>query len=210
MFVCWSVKGGSGTTVVAASLALTLSSRADVTLVDLRGDVPAALGAAEPAGPGVSEWLASPTATAEALWGLAVTIAPNLRALPWGAAGGTPPTQRWHDLAEALGSAHDAVVVDAGGAPAAALLAAAERSVLVTRACYLSLRRCPHLASPPTDIVLVKEPGRALGAADIERAVGAPVVAEVPFDPAIARAIDAGLLSSRLPLALRNALRAFR
>src|SRR4051794_33057920 len=58
---CWSVKGGSGTTVVASSLALLLATRspAGSVLVDLAGDVPAVLGIPEPDGPGVSDWLAA-------------------------------------------------------------------------------------------------------------------------------------------------------
>ena len=41
--LCWSVKGGSGTTVVSSALAV-VSARANenAVLVDLRGDVPAA------------------------------------------------------------------------------------------------------------------------------------------------------------------------
>jgi hypothetical protein len=59
----------------------------------------------------------------------------------------------------------------------------------------------------PTGIVLVTEPGRALGARDVERAIGAPVVAEVPYDPAVARAVDAGLLATRLPGSIARPLR---
>ena len=62
MFLCWSAKGGSGTTVVAAALALVLARQQPTTLVDLAGDIPAALGLPQPSGPGVADWLASPTA----------------------------------------------------------------------------------------------------------------------------------------------------
>ena len=55
--VCWSVKGGSGTTVVAATLALSCPT--DSLLVDLDGELPAVLGLPEPAGQGVADWLAS-------------------------------------------------------------------------------------------------------------------------------------------------------
>lgn len=51
------------------------------------------------------------------------------------------------------------------------------------------------------------EPGRALDRTDVETVVGAPVQAEVPLDPAVARAVDAGLLASRLPRGLERALR---
>ena len=47
--------------------------------------------------------------------------------------------------------------------------------------------------------MLVAEPGRALRVPDIERAIGVPVVATISHDPAVARAVDAGLLAARLP-----------
>jgi hypothetical protein len=55
--------------------------------------------------------------------------------------------------------------------------------------------------------VLIDEPGRALRARDIECGLGAPVVATVLLDPAIARAVDAGLLLARVPAAFRHAVR---
>jgi len=67
MFVCWSAKGGSGTTVVAAALALLRAESRSTVLVDTGGDLPAALGIAEPAGPGIADWMASPAADADAL-----------------------------------------------------------------------------------------------------------------------------------------------
>ena len=62
VIVCWSLKGGSGTTVVSAALALTLAQRnnAAVRIVDLAGDIPSALGIAEPSGEGVTNWLQQP------------------------------------------------------------------------------------------------------------------------------------------------------
>ena len=58
VIVCWSLKGGSGTTVVSAALALTLAQRnnSTVRIVDLAGDIPSALGIAEPSGEGVTNW----------------------------------------------------------------------------------------------------------------------------------------------------------
>ena len=55
--LCWAAKGGSGTTVVAASFAL--NSTHPSLLVDLDGELPAALGLPEPERPGVAEWLAT-------------------------------------------------------------------------------------------------------------------------------------------------------
>ncbi|MGH9153294.1 MAG: hypothetical protein ACRD03_13055, partial [Acidimicrobiales bacterium] len=81
LVACWSVKGGSGTTVVAAALAMVLAS-ADakgVTLVDLGGDLPAALGVPEPAGPGVGEWLGAGDGVGpDALRRLEVEVAPGV------------------------------------------------------------------------------------------------------------------------------------
>jgi hypothetical protein len=41
----------------------------------------------------------------------------------------------------------------------------------------------------------------------VEAAVGAPVVATLTLDPAVARAIDAGLLAARLPRLIQRQLR---
>ncbi len=208
MFLCWSAKGGSGTTVVSAALALVLSHRCTALLVDLAGDSPAALGLAEPSGPGVADWLGSSTADAAALHRLAVPATDTLRLIPLGSTpvGTAVRAQRWDDLVAALG--HDEVVVDAGtGSPPPALLAAATHNLLVTRPCYLSLRRAVAAEVQPTGIVLIHEPGRALAARDVERALGAPVVVELQYDPAVARAVDAGLLASRLPRSLAHSLK---
>ena len=70
--VCWSAKGGSGTTCVAAALAL--SSTADSLLVDLDGELPAALGVPEPSGQGLSDWFSS-DAPERAVLDLAVDVA---------------------------------------------------------------------------------------------------------------------------------------
>lgn len=203
MFLCWSAKGGSGTTVIAAALALVLSQRSATTIVDLAGDLPAALGIAEPGGPGVRDWMSSPTADPAALERLHVAVSDTLQLLPLGSAQSTG--ERWADLADAL--ARRSAVIDAGtGIPPADLLAASEHTLLVTRPCYLALRLAAASGVQPSGIVLVGEPGRALTARDIERAVGAPVVAELHYDPAVARAVDAGLLAARLPASLAHAL----
>ena len=55
-------------------------------------------------------------------------------------------------------------------------------------------------------VVLIEEPGRALTHADVERSVRAPIVATVGWDTRVARAVDAGLLATRLPRPLHRAL----
>jgi hypothetical protein len=79
--------------------------------------------------------------------------------------------------------------------------------LLVTRACYLALRRFVRLSLRPSGVVLLTEPGRSLTALDVEELCGAPVVTQIAVDPSVARAVDAGLLSHRIPRGLARALR---
>jgi hypothetical protein len=220
LLACWSAKGGSGTSVVAATLALLLArtATAGALLIDLAGDAPALLGVPEPDGPGVAGWLAAePDVGADALRRLEITCAGRLSVLAQGRVHHGPPTGRVDELCAALSDDERPVIADcgvlrddrAGALDAArhALAAAAPHSLLVTRPCYLAMRRA--LAAPirPSGVVLVNEAGRALRPADIEEVLGVPVRAVIDEDPAIARAVDAGLLASRVPKALARALR---
>ncbi|HEX4867439.1 MAG TPA: hypothetical protein VFV32_07400 [Acidimicrobiales bacterium] len=210
LIACWSSKGGSGTTVVAASLALLLAPRDPLgaLLVDVAGDAPAALGLAEPDGPGVAGWLAAgPTVPADALARLEVPGAAGLAILPRGS--GALREERADVLASLLQADARPVVVDCGPATdgvALTLAAGATRSILVTRPCFLALRRALACPLRPSEVVLLSEPGRSLGRADVEDCLGVPVVAEVAVDPAVARAVDAGLLAARLPRRLAREL----
>ena len=56
--------------------------------------------------------------------------------------------------------------------------------------------------------MLIHEPGRALAKHDVEAVIGTPVVAEITFDAAIARAVDAGLLATRIPTIMSKQLAA--
>jgi uncharacterized lipoprotein YbaY len=220
LIACWSVKGGSGTTVVAASLALLLASSVPgVLLADLAGDAPAVLGLPEPTGEGLYDWFDA-TADAAALDRLAVQAAPGLSLIPRGRAtsfiGAGPgrldrcePQERMTALAAALAARSSTCVVDLGViAPHSAQLAAsATTSLLVIRPCYLALRRAVAAPVRPSGVVLVDEPARALGRHDVEDVLGVPVVATVAFDPAVSRAVDAGLLAARLPRQLARSLR---
>jgi hypothetical protein len=205
MFVCWSAKGGSGTTVVAAALALVHARSRHTILVDTGGDQPAALGIAEPSGPGITEWLASPDADADTLHRLSVRVSDGLSLLHTGAL--PLDLRRWPALIDALVTDGDTIVIDAGVQVPPDRFGPRATSVLVTRACYLSMRRVALAPARPDGVVLVREPGRVLDARDVERAVGAPVLAQVPWDPAVARAVDAGLLASRVPASLQQPLR---
>jgi len=202
--VCWSAKGGSGTTVIAASLAMR---SAGSLLVDLDGDLPAVLGLPEPAGQGVSDWLRS-DAPAAAIDQIAVDVDASSRLVPRGATPVDRLAGRWEELADWLSALRSPVVVDAGtGPPPEELVEAGARTLLVTRACYVALRRAAAMPLRPDGVILISEPGRALGPRDVEHAVGAPVLASISIDPAVARAVDAGLALSRLPRGLTRQLR---
>lgn len=206
---CWSVKGGSGTTVVAAALALLAADRSGALLADLAGDAPAVLGVPEPAGPGLTGWLsAGDDVEAAALTRLEIQVTPRLSLLHRGDAGPARPG-RAGTLAAALAADERTAVVDAGLARGAAreIVASSTASLLVLRPCYLALRRAVTAPVRPSGVVLVVEPMRSLRRRDIEDVLGVPVVAEVPVDPAIARLVDAGLLASRLPSTLARPLR---
>lgn len=221
LIACWSAKGGSGTTVVSVALAGMLARRspAGALLADLGGDVPAVAGLPEPSGPGLGEWLASGTEVpADALTRLEIPGPSGLRILPVGSAGqagstgsaGPAVPGRAEVLAAVLAADPRPVVADCGSGPAGpglAVAAAASVSLLVLRPCYLSLRRALQAPLRPSGVILVSEPGRSLGRSDVEDVLGVAVRAVVSMDPAVARAVDAGLLPTRLPRGLERALR---
>ena len=184
--LCWAAKGGSGTTVVAAGLAL--ASRRDHLLVDLAGDLPLVLGLGGTDALGVTDWVRS-TADVGRLTGLEIGVDATTSLLPMGATGSPGPAdERWADLGAALATDGRDVVVDAGSRalPPPSLLGLADRRLLVTRPCYLSVLAASRSRFDPTGVVLIDEPGRALGAADVAQAIGAPIVAELLLDPAVA------------------------
>ena len=220
VIACWSVKGGSGATVVATTIA-ALAGRRDggaALLVDLVGDAPTVLGVPEPEGPGVADWLAAGDAVGVAAIGrLARPVADGIELVARGRRA-VAGVERARLLAAHLQGLDRPVVIDVGALDASAaddgdgarraVLDGADRSWLVIRPCFLSLRRALAVARRPDGIVLVEEEGRALGRTDVEDVLGAPVIATVPVDPAVARAVDAGLLVARLPATIGRPLAA--
>ena len=203
MFViCRSPKGGVGTSVVAAALALQHATPDQPTLlVDLAGDQPDLLGVTPPSSLGVGDWLAGgDDVPVDGLATLEVPVAPGLRLLPRGSVG---PSDRLDVLAALLSSGRRTVIVDAGVGARPAWAPAAVLDIVVLRACYLAVRRAGRV-STGSRVVLLEESGRALRAADVEAALGVEVWRRLLVDPAVARAVDAGLLSVRLPRSLRG------
>ncbi len=202
--VCWAAKGGSGTTVTAVALAL--SQNRPTLLVDLAGDVPLVIGHPDDA-TGVFDWLATDT-PAERLARLEQRVGDQLALVPAGSAPAEPVASRWQVLAQHLRADARHVIVDAGtGEPPPEVVHHADAALLVTRPCYLSVTRACALQARPTGVVLIDEPGRALGPADVESSLGVPVVATLLLDPRIARAVDAGLGTARLPRGCIDQLR---
>lgn len=218
--VCWSIKGGSGTSVVASALALTASRRNQATLLfDFDGDALRITGNEHETTSGIWPWLlADPSVGYEALLRLAVPIDSACSVIPSGRTRGSfeehdLSADRWHRLIAGLRAEARSVVVDLGSIPAhvgtgrAEVLSSADCSLLVVRPCFLALRRAVELAVRPDGVVLVREDGRSLGRGDVEAALGVPVVAEIPVLPSIARSVDSGLFGDRLPRPLERSVR---
>ena len=210
----WSVKGGVGTSVVAAATAIRLASAdREATLVDLTGDQPALLGmiaGAVPSEPGIGDWVAAGDGVAaDAIGRLLEDVAPGLRLLRQGtqpALDALDDGRRRLVLALEVLARIGPVVVDAGLDPfeLRSDLADRHRPVCVLRSCYLALTRAQRVSGPYDRVVLVEEPGRALRVRDVASAVGASSVERVAWDPRVARSVDAGTIVSMLPPPLRR------
>ena len=178
-------------------------------VADLAGDLPAIFGLGAEPSLGVLDWLASgPEAPTDALDRLRVEVAPRIALLPRGGAdlpaAAITVGEAGAALAVTLRESPIPTLVDCGTAsdPASRVVVeVADASVVVLRGCYLALRRAVHgsaLAST-TAAVLLEEPGRSLSANDVSEVFDLPVLARVPVKPQIARAVDAGVLATRLP-----------
>ncbi|MEM9466205.1 MAG: hypothetical protein AAGA90_12590 [Actinomycetota bacterium] len=198
--ICRSPKGGVGTSVVAAAIAVqSAHAGADTLLIDLAGDQPDLLGVRPPEF-GVTDWLGGTDVPLDGLAALELDVAPRLRLLARGAA---PTVDRLDVLGGVCAAARRTVVVDAGVCADAHWAAGQAEEIVVLRACYLAVRRAGSVPSS-TRLVVIEEPGRALRAADVAAALGVPVWRRLLLDPAVARSVDAGLLGARLPRSLRS------
>jgi hypothetical protein len=177
-----------------------------VRIVDLAGDIPSALGIAEPSGEGVTNWLQQQHVPIQSLQ---IPVTARVSLIP---RGDGPlmhhdlTSEHCNTLATELDTSNELTVVDAGSGHIPQLINNATTSLLVIRPCYLALRKAAHLSVKPHGIVLINEPGRSLGKRDVESVVGAPVLVELPLDRTIARCVDAGLLASRIPTMLSQHL----
>lgn len=219
MWSLWTAKSGVGCTALAVGVAATLRRHeaGGVLVVDLGGDLGVAVGAAEPPA-GLTDWLASDSSV-DALVRLEAGLSSGVSLLSRGAATSWPES-RDQLLIGALERDPRAVVVDVGLVSPRSLdamarlrsrFAALPSALMVSRACYLGLRRALELPDRPQAIVLVREQGRSIDAHECASILGAPVVAQIDHDPAVARSLDRGRLLTRPPRSfvrqVRGALR---
>lgn len=208
MQVVWSPKGGVGSTSIAAALALSMSIDESVCLVDPVGGVAAALGV-EPPSLGLGAWMAAPDAPADALSRLTVGVTPGLGLLGPGVSPIVDPFDA-DQLRAALAGVGARVVLDAGTAPATrSLVDAADESIVVLRNDALALDALDRCRQVADLAVVIVEPGRALRRRDVERRLDCPVIA-VPFELAMARAVDVGLIEVGVPRSIARAVEVLR
>lgn len=203
----WALKGGQGTSTAAALTAIGVSADRPALLVDLCGDQ-ASLFRVDRQREGIAEWSAGDL-TARALRHREVHVTDTLRLLPRGR--GRIDPRRTQELLEWLvGSSHvEAVIADAGTLDPECggegrdyqlrrmVAQVAVVSALVTKPCYLALRRCEPNTVSPTGVVMVSDVRRALGPVEVEQATGAPVLATVPQDLQVALAADGGNMAQQ-------------
>src|SRR5690606_12898341 len=147
-----------------------------VLLVDLAGDLPACLGVPESSGPGVAEWLAAgPEVPPDALHRMRIPLIGGLHLLPRGE--GPLLARRSATLVQLLATSGHTVVVDCGrldhsqvalGSADARVAAESDRSLLVSRLCFLGLKRAGRAPLRPSGLIVVEEPGRSLRVEDAE------------------------------------------
>ncbi len=193
--VCASAKGGQGCTTIAAVLAvLAAQGNQPTLLLDTRGDAAPTLGVSDPAPAGTF---------AEAM---ANAVEPCRHLCVATIAGDQIDSDATSEL-ERLTAAGHRVIVDTGTDHDVLhrFDPLSPQRLLVTRPCYLALRRAIGVPFVPDHVVLISEQQRCLTERDVSLAL-ALAVTSVPYDPAIARAIDAGLLAARLPRCIANAI----
>jgi hypothetical protein len=208
---CWSAKGGSGTTTVVASLALVAAAqRLRPLVVDLCGDINAMFDHEEPVGPGLSDWLAAdPGVGIDAIQRLLIDLG-DIDLLVLSNLDAPFAPTRSGALCDWLRVQTRPVFVDAGSAATAiacALIDGADQSLLVTRLCYLSLRRAVTSPRMATGVIVVREPKRTLPEHVIVETLGLPIVATIDVTHQMAAVIDSGQLKTRMPTYVKRALK---
>lgn len=208
LIILSSPKGGSGTSVVAASLAIASSSSTPTLLIDLAEDQAAIMGLPEPP-VGLSDWVNG--MTHHDFDEILMTCNDNLWLAPSGSsATEILSTNAWNKLAQAVMQKESDgynIIIDFGQANLPlAFNKLTHTHYMVTRPCYLSLRRAVNLDQRFSGVIVVQDHDRVLTTSDVESVMKLKCVAEVPYSSDISRRVDSGLLKSRLPVPLHAAL----
>lgn len=204
MLCLFSSKGGVGCSVAAAGLGLLSAETQPTLLVDLRGELDAILGIS-PAPHGLSDWFSLDEPSPDVLRRLETPVSEHLTLLSRGMCRSPARPDRYRLLSLLLAAEDRNVIVDVGthAVPAVPVIAEARASVLVTRACFLAIdaaRRGPL----PDRVLLIEEEGRSIGERDIKAALGAEVAVRMRWHRDVARAVDSGLLATKVPKPLRS------
>lgn len=182
-------KGGQGTTTVATVVAALAAGHGPTTLVSTRPDDVCALAGS----PAPADWASMASISANLWLSDATHAAGNGGPCPLSGPNGDSPQHVVVDLGRLAELADHQCLETNGG------VADARRWLVVRGPCYLSLRAAIDHRWQPHGIVVLAEAGRPLTSADVSDVVGAPVIAQVPVEAAVARIVDAGLLLDRLP-----------
>lgn len=176
-FVVWSPKGGVGTTTTVAGLSCLLASKGVETLAVGDVDLERALGL-----PPSCEDDTVPVSAGERL-SFSYSVSGSL------------------DLPPGL-------VIDAGSYPEVWLDDLPNlRSVMMVRACYLAIQAVKDYGPLPenTAIINIREPNRALRFSDVLAVFpDNSCIIDLPYDPAVSRSVDSGLMIHRSPVAFEK------
>lgn len=194
MIICSSPKGGSGCSVVAAAIARRLAEQHPTVLVDAVGDQPALWGRDAPE-VGLRQWQQLPAEARSTPDRLSVALGP-VDLLPAGE--GSVEVALERSVHEALAAAWPgrSLVVDVGTGAVSAT--SADRVLLITRPCYLAMRKAAERRHGIDGVVLLVDDGRLMRGDDVEAVVGAPVLAALPSLASVARAVDSGRFDGRV------------
>ncbi len=111
---------------------------------------------------------------------LTIAVTDHLELLPIGTRTDTTYNTHIYGLITGGLDHYDTVIIDTGATPA--WHHHGHQRILVTRPCYLALRRTIG-QHPPTHTVAITEPGRVIDTDDITAILGTPVTTTIPHDP---------------------------
>jgi hypothetical protein len=208
LFVFWSVRGGSGVTTLATAVALAephavlIEGGADArTMLSRSPHLPTDRDQPEQ---GLGEWIDA-SVEPDALTNLIHGEKPALIRL-----GNVEATNTPHRLAPGidwLTNSFRSVVVDLGtaeGVLPSALVAAADRSILVLRPCMQSIRSAVASNRAADGVVIVGDGQRSIRSNDVGQLLGIPVLATVPTSMAVADAVNRSTLATSVPRVLQR------